>query len=141
MQWCQKFEYAYNHWFVKSTEYITGCVLCSPGNFSLFRGEALMSDNVMTTYATVSTKPFHRIQYDQGEDRWLCSLLLQEGWGVEYLAASGKKNDFSLHQKIRVKLHDIAFLSNSWVAKFPSISLICLLRVFQGLKLGAKGMT
>ena len=109
MQWCQKFEYAYNHWFVKSTEYITGCVLCSPGNFSLFRGEALMSDNVMTTYATVSTKPFHRIQYDQGEDRWLCSLLLQEGWGVEYLAASGKKNDFSLHQKIRVTCMTLSF--------------------------------
>ena len=27
-------------------------------------------------------------QFDQGEDRWLCTLLLQRGWRVEYSAAS-----------------------------------------------------
>ena len=30
----------------------------------------------------------HYVQYDQGEDRWLCTLLLQQGWRVEYSAAS-----------------------------------------------------
>ena len=84
------FEYALGHWLQKSTEHVLGCVLCSPGCFSLFRGEALMSDNVMNTYTTVSTQPKHYIQYDQGEDRWLCTLLLQQGWRVEYSAASGK---------------------------------------------------
>ena len=89
MQWYQMFEYAIGHWLQKSTEHVMGCVLCSPGCFSLFRGEALMADNVMNTYTTVSTEPKHYVQYDQGEDRWLCTLLLQQGWRVEYSAASG----------------------------------------------------
>ena len=38
----------------------------------------------------MSTEPRHFVQYDQGEDRWLCTLLLQQGWRVEYSAASGK---------------------------------------------------
>ena len=88
MQWYQMFEYAIGHWLQKSTEHVMGCVLCSPGCFSLFRGEALMDDNVMNTYTTVSTEPRHFVQYDQGEDRWLCTLMLQQGWRVEYSAAS-----------------------------------------------------
>ncbi|KAI6196724.1 Chitin synthase [Aphelenchoides besseyi] len=32
--------------------------------------------------------PAHYVQYDQGEDRWLCTLLLQRGYRVEYCAAS-----------------------------------------------------
>ena len=89
MQWYQMFEYAIGHWLQKATEHVMGCVLCSPGCFSLFRGEALMDNNVMNTYTTVPTEPKHYIQYDQGEDRWLCTLLLQQGWRVEYSAASG----------------------------------------------------
>ena len=56
------FEYAIGHWLQKSTEHIMGCVLCSPGCFSLFRGKALMDDNVAKTYTTVSTEPRHFIQ-------------------------------------------------------------------------------
>ena len=88
MQWYQMFEYAIGHWLQKSTEHVLGCVLCSPGCFSLFRGKAIMSDNVMRTYTTVPTEAQHFVQYDQGEDRWLCTLLLQQGWRVEYSAAS-----------------------------------------------------
>ena len=88
MQWYQMFEYAIGHWLQKSTEHVLGCVLCSPGCFSLFRGKAIMSDNVMRTYTTVPTEAQHFVQYDQGEDRWLCTLLLQQGWRVEYCAAS-----------------------------------------------------
>ena len=88
MQWYQMFEYAIGHWLQKATEHVLGCVLCSPGCFSLFRGKAIMSDNVMRTYTTVATEPRHFVQYDQGEDRWLCTLLLQQGWRVEYSAAS-----------------------------------------------------
>lgn len=51
-----------------------------------------MDDNVMNTYTTVSTEPRHFVQYDQGEDRWLCTLLLQQGWRVEYSAASGESS-------------------------------------------------
>lgn len=67
-----------------------------------------MDDNVMRRYATKSTEAIHYIQYDQGnesvwlskhksdlihtsftgEDRWLCTLMLKQGWRVEYNAAS-----------------------------------------------------
>ncbi|KYM77515.1 Chitin synthase 3 [Atta colombica] len=88
MVWFQKFEYAIGHWLQKSTEHTIGCVLCSPGCFSLFRAKALKQPNVMAKYATKSTEARHYIQYDQGEDRWLCTLLLQVGSRVEYSAAS-----------------------------------------------------
>lgn len=65
--WYQKFEYAIGHWLQKSCEHIIGCVLCSPGCFSLFRGSALMDDNVMATYTTPATEAQHYVQYDQGE--------------------------------------------------------------------------
>ncbi|KAI9536167.1 hypothetical protein NQZ68_036265 [Dissostichus eleginoides] len=86
--WFQKFEYAISHWLQKTAEHVIGCVLCSPGCFSLFRAEALMDDNVMKKYSTKSTEASNYIQYDQGEDRWLCTLLLKQGWRVEYNAAS-----------------------------------------------------
>ena len=64
--WYQRFEYALGHWMQKSTEHVIGCVLCSPGCFSLFRGAALMDDNVMARYTTDATEPMQFIQYDQG---------------------------------------------------------------------------
>lgn len=88
MVWYQMFEYAVGHWLQKATEHVIGCVLCSPGCFSLFRGKALMEDNVMKKYTTRSSEARHYVQYDQGEDRWLCTLLLQKGYRVEYSAAS-----------------------------------------------------
>ncbi|KAK3909060.1 Chitin synthase chs-2 [Frankliniella fusca] len=88
MVWYQMFEYAIGHWLQKATEHMIGCVLCSPGCFSLFRGKSLMDDNVMRKYTTRSDEARHYVQYDQGEDRWLCTLLLQRGYRVEYSAAS-----------------------------------------------------
>ena len=88
MVWYQLFEYAIGHWLQKATEHMIGCVMCSPGCFSLFRAKALMDDNVMRKYTTKSDEPRHYVQYDQGEDRWLCTLLLQRGYRVEYSAAS-----------------------------------------------------
>ncbi|XP_038664467.1 chitin synthase chs-1-like [Scyliorhinus canicula] len=86
--WYQKFEYAVGHWLQKTAEHVLGCVLCSPGCFSLYRAAALMDDNVVKKYTTKATEGHHFVQYDQGEDRWLCTLLLQQGWRVEYNAAS-----------------------------------------------------
>lgn len=88
MSWYQVFEYAVGHWMQKATEHVIGCVLCSPGCFSLFRASALMDHNVMARYTTRSNEARHYVQYDQGEDRWLCTLLLQRGYRVEYSAAS-----------------------------------------------------
>nr|XP_054588166.1 chitin synthase 1 [Nothobranchius furzeri] len=88
MVWYQKFEYAVGHWLQKTAEHVFGSVLCSPGCFSLFRGSALMDDNILKRYTTTATRGSEYVQYDQGEDRWLCTLLLQQGWRVEYNAAS-----------------------------------------------------
>lgn len=88
MVWYQLFEYAIGHWLQKATEHVIGCVLCSPGCFSLFRGRALMENSVMKKYTTKSTNARHMVQYDQGEDRWLCTLLLKQKFRVEYCAAS-----------------------------------------------------
>jgi chitin synthase len=88
MVWYQKFEYAIGHWLQKAAEHILGCVMCSPGCFSLFRGSSLVDDHVLRTYQMKSSEARHYVQYDQGEDRWLCTLLLQEGYRVEYCAAS-----------------------------------------------------
>ena len=65
MVWYQKFEYAIGHWLQKATEHVLGCVLCSPGCFSLFRGSALMDFNVMRMYTRISELPRHFVQYDQ----------------------------------------------------------------------------
>ncbi|GAB6030579.1 hypothetical protein CHUAL_007440 [Chamberlinius hualienensis] len=88
MAWYQQFEYALGHWLQKATEHVAGCVLCSPGCFSLFRAEALLRPNVMRTYTTKAEEASHYVQYDQGEDRWLCTLLLKQGFKVVYMAAS-----------------------------------------------------
>ncbi|XP_072122972.1 chitin synthase chs-2-like [Mobula birostris] len=88
MVWYQKFEYAVSHWLHKTSEHVLGCVLCTPGCFSLFRAAALMDNNVLKKYTMKPTTALEHLQYDQGEDRWLCLLLLQQGWRIEYCAAS-----------------------------------------------------
>ncbi|VDM83604.1 unnamed protein product [Strongylus vulgaris] len=96
MVWYQKFEYAIAHWFQKAAEHVFGCVLCAPGCFSLFRASALMDDNIMHNrviamgfrYTKTAQEPRHFVQYDQGEDRWLSTLMLKQGYRIEYVAAS-----------------------------------------------------
>nr|AHX26709.1 chitin synthase [Platynereis dumerilii] len=86
--WYQIFEYAIGHWMQKATEDVFGCVLCSPGCFSLFRGSTLMDTNIMCRYTTKSTEPVHFLQYDQGEDRWLSTLVVQQGYRIDYCAGA-----------------------------------------------------
>ncbi|XP_076443597.1 chitin synthase chs-2-like [Babylonia areolata] len=88
MVWYQQFEYAIGHWLQKASEHVFGCVLCCPGCFSLFRGSALMDDNVVKKYTTKPTEASHFIQFEQGEDRWLCTLLLQQGHRIDYSAGA-----------------------------------------------------
>uniref|UniRef100_A0AAV2K3M9 chitin synthase n=1 Tax=Knipowitschia caucasica TaxID=637954 RepID=A0AAV2K3M9_KNICA len=88
MVWYQKFEYAVGHWLQKTAEHVFGSVLCSPGCFSLFRAKAVMDNNVMKRYTIKATKASQHLQYDQGEDRWLCTLMMKQGWRVEYNAAA-----------------------------------------------------
>ncbi|XP_077967780.1 chitin synthase chs-2-like isoform X2 [Styela clava] len=87
--WFQKFEYATGHWLHKAAEDVLGCVLCSPGCFSLFRATALL--NVLKDYSKIAKTPLQRMQWDQGEDRYLCTLLIKDGYRIEYCAAAEVK--------------------------------------------------
>ncbi|XP_059164038.1 chitin synthase chs-2-like isoform X2 [Physella acuta] len=149
MAWYQKFEYAISHWLQKSTEHMLGCVLCSPGCFSLFRGSALMDDNVMKRYTTPPTEARHYVQYDQGEDRWLCTLLLQQGYRVEYCAASDSytvaPEGFSEFYNQRRRwtpstIANIMDLLENWRSTTQNNPDINILYIFYQLVLLASGM-
>ncbi|KAK7088556.1 hypothetical protein V1264_022464 [Littorina saxatilis] len=80
--WYQKFEYAKDFWLVKSSQNVIGSVTCCPGCFSLYRGSAIR--DVMTTFSRPSSSAFDTLVKDHGEDRWLCTLMMQKGWKLEY---------------------------------------------------------
>jgi chitin synthase len=65
--------------------------MCSPGCFSLLRASALLDDHVLSIYATRSSEAKHLVQYDQGEDRWLSTLLVQQGYYIAYCSAACSK--------------------------------------------------
>eukprot|EP00121_Abeoforma_whisleri_P008127 Awhi_evm2s7448 len=84
--WFQVFEYAVGHWLQKAAENVLGSVLCLPGCFSMLRGSAV--EEVMHTYTTNAITGKEFLQYDQGEDRWLSTLLLKHGWLLQYAASA-----------------------------------------------------
>ncbi|XP_061191089.1 uncharacterized protein LOC133199272 [Saccostrea echinata] len=84
--WYQKFEYAIGHWFQKAAEHVLGSVLCAPGCFSVYRCSAIK--DIVPTYASSVERAFDFLIKDMGEDRWLCTLMVQSGWRIEYCAAS-----------------------------------------------------
>lgn len=86
MYWYQVFDYAIGHWLQKGGEHILGSVLCCPGCFSMFRCSALKD-----CYQIYSSEVENAIEFltkDMGEDRWLCTLLVEKGWRLEYCAIS-----------------------------------------------------
>ena len=88
--WYQIFDYAVGHWLQKSTEHILGSVLCCPGCFSIFRCSALQ--DCLPTYSSEVKNAVEFLMKDMGEDRWLCTLLVEKGWRLEYCAIS---NDYT----------------------------------------------
>ena len=89
LYWYQVFDYAVGHWLQKPAEHILGCVLCCPGCFSIFRCSALK--DCLETYSEEVTSAFDFLTKDMGEDRWLCTLLVENGWRLEYCAVSKDK--------------------------------------------------
>lgn len=88
MVWYQQFEYAVGHWLQKAAEHVFGCVLCCPGCFSLFRGSALMDDNVMKMYTTKPTEARHYIQFEQGNFRVVFFVLINsvsDGYSLSFI--------------------------------------------------------
>ena len=90
LYWYQIFDYAVGHWLQKSTEHILGSVLCCPGCFSIFRCSALQ--DCLCTYSSEVKNAMEFLMKDMGEDRWLCTLLVEKGWRLEYCAIS---NDYT----------------------------------------------
>ena len=86
MYWYQVFDYAIGHWFLKPAEHLLGCVLCCPGCFSVFRCSALAE--VLKDYSSEVEGAADFLTKDMGEDRWLCTLLIQRGWRLDYCAIS-----------------------------------------------------
>ncbi|KAK6184985.1 hypothetical protein SNE40_007319 [Patella caerulea] len=84
--WYQIFDYAIGHWFQKAAEHVLGSVLCAPGCFSVYRCTSLK--DVLPEYATTVEHADDFLTKDMGEDRWLCTLLVQSGWRIEYCAAA-----------------------------------------------------
>nr|AHX26702.1 chitin synthase [Leucosolenia complicata] len=84
--WYQVFDYAIGHWFQKTAEHVIGSVMCCPGCFSVFRCKALKT--VLHVYATKVEQATEFLTKDMGEDRWLCTLLVERGWQLVYCAAS-----------------------------------------------------
>ncbi|XP_076465667.1 uncharacterized protein LOC143297281 [Babylonia areolata] len=80
----QIFEYAKDFWMIKSGQNVIGSVMCCPGCFSLYRARALRQ--VMDTYATPTTSPFSVYVKDTGEDRWMATLMMINGWRLRYNA-------------------------------------------------------
>ncbi|XP_071050760.1 chitin synthase chs-2-like [Onthophagus taurus] len=84
--WYQKFEYAISYWLYKASENITGCVLCCPGCFTIYRGSAIMS--ILKKLKIRSSKAVHFMKFDHGEDRWISVLLALCGYKVGYVASA-----------------------------------------------------
>ena len=84
--WYQIFDYAIGHWLLKPAEHLFGCVLCCPGCFSVFRCKAL--DMVLKEYSSEVQGAADFLTKDMGEDRWLCTLLIQKGWRLDYCSIS-----------------------------------------------------
>ncbi|CAH1251631.1 CASKIN2 [Branchiostoma lanceolatum] len=86
MVWYQKFDYAVGHWYQKTANCVLGSVLCCPGCFSVYRAEALRQ--VLQTYSSGASNAMEFLMKDMGEDRWLCTLMVSNGWRLEYTAVS-----------------------------------------------------
>ncbi|KXJ20581.1 Chitin synthase 6 [Exaiptasia diaphana] len=84
--WYQVFDYAIGHWFQKVANHVLGSVLCSPGCFSVYRARAIR--DVLPIYASPVETSIDFLTKDMGEDRWMCTLMVQSGWRLEYCAAA-----------------------------------------------------
>ncbi|XP_055338625.1 chitin synthase chs-2-like [Paramacrobiotus metropolitanus] len=85
--WYQMFEYAMRYWMDRSTEHMLGSLLRIRTGFTMFRAAALMDDNVIKKFAMIPDDSKEFIQFRLGNEQWLCSLLLKQGYKVEYCAA------------------------------------------------------
>ncbi|OWF55491.1 Chitin synthase 2 [Mizuhopecten yessoensis] len=89
--WLQVFEFAKDFWMIKSSQNVIGSVMCCPGCFSLFRFEAL--SDIFSTYSSPTETVMDVFTKDNGEDRWMCTLMMLKGWKLRYTQA-GQNSTF-----------------------------------------------
>ncbi|CAH1272476.1 EDIL3 [Branchiostoma lanceolatum] len=82
--WYQIFDYAIAHWLGKTADNMMGTVLCCPGCFSVYRANAVRDG--LPEYSTHVKEANDFLVKDMGEDRWFCTLLVKNGWALEYSA-------------------------------------------------------
>ncbi|OQV22974.1 hypothetical protein BV898_03025 [Hypsibius exemplaris] len=91
--WYQMFEYSMRYWLDMATEHMLGSLLRIRTGFTMFRASALMDDNVVKKFAMIPEDSKEFVQFRLGNEQWLCSLLVKQGYKVEYCAAV----DASIH--------------------------------------------
>ncbi|GFR93579.1 chitin synthase [Elysia marginata] len=108
---CNDFSlYLLDFWLVKSSQNIIGSVTCCPGCFSIYRGEALAG--VVDAFSQPPQSAFQSLVMDHGEDRWLCTLLMRQGWRLAYSCSA--KNSTHCPETVGEFLRRVALLrSNS----------------------------
>jgi len=84
LAWFQNFEYFSAHIFNKTTEFMLGTVLCLPGCYSIYRFSNLQE--IMRIYRTGCSQALDLLTRQQGEDRWLTTLLTFRGHRLGYLS-------------------------------------------------------
>ncbi|XP_052065199.1 chitin synthase chs-2-like isoform X2 [Mytilus californianus] len=80
--WLQMFEYAKDLWIIKSSQNIIGSVMCCPGCFSMYKLEAVKE--VVAEYSVPVANIEDVFTKDNGEDRWMCTLMMLKGWKLRY---------------------------------------------------------
>ncbi|KAJ8313553.1 LOW QUALITY PROTEIN: hypothetical protein KUTeg_008114 [Tegillarca granosa] len=80
--WLQMFDYAKDFWMIKSAQNIIGSVMCCPGCLSLYRFQAVK--DVLQTYSESTQTMEDVFTKDNGEDRWMCTLMMLKGWELRY---------------------------------------------------------
>ncbi|XP_063399499.1 chitin synthase chs-2-like [Mytilus trossulus] len=84
--WLQMFEYAKDLWMNKSAQNIIGSVMCCPGCFSMFKLEAIR--DVVAEYSVPVGNMEDVFTKDNGEDRWMCTLMMLKGWKLRYCSTA-----------------------------------------------------
>ena len=78
----------------------------------------LHMNNVMAKYKEYANSPLQKLQYDMGEDRWLCTLMLMQGGRIEYEAGS---HCFTFAPEELEEFYKLRLKNISWVVRQKNV--------------------
>jgi len=110
----------------------------------LLRGSTLLEDQILPVYLSKSNEASDYVQYDQGEDRWLSTLIIQQGYYILYCSAADSMTysplidflkDYRHVLKVnnRITLFYVAYIFINFLASLlgPSTVLLMMIDTFQ----------